>query len=62
VTRIETEQGHVFGGAITPQGRYQCELVPILQKRDTPIRLRVATEKGYKWKLNLIVLNTLKGY
>ena len=62
LTRLSTEQGYTAGGAFTPRGRYQCELVPIVQKRDTPIRLRISTEKDYKWKLNLIVLNTLKGY
>ena len=62
LTILTNEAGHVYGGGVTPQGRYQCELVSILQKRDTPIRLRVSTEAGKKWKLNLLVLNTIKGY
>ena len=62
VTRLSTEQGYTAGGKVVPAGRYQCELVPIHQKRDVPLRLFISTEKGYKWKLNLIVLNVHKGY
>ena len=62
VTRLSTEQGFTVGGNVVKAGRYQCELVPILQKKDEPLRLLISTEKGYKWKLNLIVLNTVKGY
>lgn len=62
LTRIETEEGHVYGGTLTPAGRYQCELVSILQKKDAPLRIRISTDEGRKWKLNLIVLNVIKGY
>lgn len=62
VTRISTEQGFTVGGRVVPKGRYQCELVPVIQKKDEPLRIRISTEKGYKWKLNLIILNTVKGY
>ena len=62
VTRITTEQGFCVGGAVVSAGRYQCELVPVVQKKDEPLRITLSTEKGYKWKLNLIVLNTVKGY
>ena len=62
VTRITTEQGYAVGGNVVPRGRYQCELVPVIQKKDEPLRIRISTEKGYKWKLNLIILNTVKGY
>jgi len=62
VTRLSTEQGYTAGGSIVPAGRYQCELVPIHQKRDAPLRLFISTDSGYKWKLNLIVINVHKGY
>ena len=62
VTSLLTEQGYHAGGDVVKAGRYQCELVPILQKRDTPLRLFISTKTGYKWKLNLMILNTLKGY
>ena len=62
VTILTTEQGYVAGGEITPAGRYQCELIPIIQKKDTPMRLKVSTVPGKKWKLNLIILNVHKGY
>ena len=62
LTRIETETGHLFGGTLTPAGRYQCELVSILQKKDTPLRIRISTDEGRKWKLNLLVLNVIKGH
>lgn len=61
-TRITTESGHEYGGDVTPAGRYRCELVSVIQKRDTPIRLRISTDAGYKWKLNLMILNVIKGY
>ena len=62
VTVLTTEYGYSVGGELVPAGRYQCELVPILQKKDTPIRLRVSTKEGKKWKLNLLILNVHKGY
>lgn len=62
VTRLSTEQGFTAGGKVVRAGEYQCELIPVLQKKDEPLRLFISTEKGYKWKLNLIVLNTVKGY
>ena len=62
VTSLLTEQGYRAGGSVVKAGSYQCELVPILQKRDTPLRLFISTKANYKWKLNLIILNTLKGY
>lgn len=62
VTRLSTENGYAAGGDLIPAGRYQCELVPIMQKRDVPMCLKVSTVPGKKWKLNLIVLNVHKGY
>ncbi len=62
VTRLSTEQGFTVGGDVIPAGRYQCALVPIIQGRDTPVRLFLSTRPGYRWKLNLIVFNTIKGH
>lgn len=62
VTLLTNEAGHTFGGGVTLAGRYQCETVSIMQKKDTPLRLFVSTLPGKKWKLNLLVLNTIKGY
>jgi hypothetical protein len=62
VTCLSTEQGFSAGGDVLPAGRYQCELVPVIQKRDGLMKLRVSTREGYKWKLCLLILNTVKGY
>jgi len=62
VTILQTENGFTAGGEVVKPGRYQCELVPVLQKRDVPIRLRISTTKGYAWKLNCIIMNQIKGY
>jgi hypothetical protein len=62
LTCLETEQGYRAGGTPVARGRYQCELIPVPQKRDIPIRLRISSAEGKKWKLNLMVLNVHKGY
>lgn len=62
VTKITTECGYEFGGDLVPAGGYQCELIPVMQKKDLPLRLRISTEAGKKWKLNLLIMNVHKGY
>lgn len=62
VTIVETINGFRAGGDIIKKGRYQSELVPVIQKRDKPIRLRISTKPGYTWKINCLFLNTIKGY
>ena len=62
VTKLSTEQGFVAGGGLIAAGRYQCELIPVIQKKDGLLRLFISTCPGCKWKLNLLILNTLKGY
>lgn len=62
VTIIETENGAKYGGERVKQGIYQCELIPIVQKKDRPIRLKISTKSGYSWKINCLFLNTIKGY
>lgn len=62
VTVLQTENGFTAGGEVLKAGQYQCELIPVIQKRDTPIRLKISTAKGYAWKLNCIIMNQIKGY
>lgn len=62
VTKITAENSRAVGGRIVPAGEYQCELVPIISEYDDPVVLKISTEKGYKWKINAIIVNTVKGY
>lgn len=62
VTILETENGFRTGGDVVKAGQYQCEIIPIMQKKDKPIRLRISTVPGKKWKLNCLILNVIKGY
>ncbi len=62
VTIFELENGARYGGDVVKAGRYQCELIPFVQKKDTPIRLKISTKPGYQWKMNLLMLNVIKGY
>ncbi len=50
------------GGALVPAGQFQCELIPIIQEYDEPLVLKISTLQGCKWKLNAIIVNTVKGY
>lgn len=61
-TLLQTEQGYTAGGEPVRAGHYQCELIPVMQKRDEPIRLHISTSHGKRWKLNLVILNVHKGY
>lgn len=62
VTVLEAENGLSAGGELVKKGRFQCEVLPIIKKKDTPIRLTISTKPGYKWKLNCLFLNANKGY
>ena len=62
ITILETENGSCFGGEVVEKGEFQCELIPIIQKKDTHIRLKISTKPGYRWKLNLLMVNAIKGY
>ena len=62
VTKLNTENGFCAGGSTVKAGCYQCELIPIVQKRDVPIKLQISTVPGQKWKLNCIIMNQIKGY
>lgn len=62
VTIIETENGFRAGGDVVKKGTWQYELVPVIQKKDRPTKLKISTKPGYKWKLNILFMNTIKGY
>lgn len=62
VTIMETENGFRTGGELVKAGEYQCELIPVIQKKDKPVRIRISTKPGYKWRLNLLLMNVVKGY
>lgn len=62
VTILQAVNGTSAGGDVVKKGIYQSELLAVIQKKDQPIRLRISTKPGYRWKINCIFLNTLKGY
>ncbi len=62
ITIIETENGFRAGGEVVKKGSWQYELIPVIQKKDRPLRLKISTKEGYRWKLNLLFMNTIKGY
>lgn len=62
VTVLEAVNGRKCGGEVIPAGRYQCKRIPIVQEEDEPIRLKISTQSGYRWKLNYMILSTVVGY
>ena len=62
VTRLECEFGPTTGGEVIPAGRYQCKVLPVVLEDDGVLRLRLSTQPGYRWKLNYLFLNCVKGY
>lgn len=62
VTILEAVNGTSAGGELVKKGTYQSELLAVIQKKDVPIRLKISTKPGYRWKLNCLFLNTIKGY
>ena len=62
VTTLELEHGPTTCGDLIPAGRYQCKVLPLVLEEDGLIRLRLSTKPGYRWKLNYLFLNCLKGY
>jgi len=63
ITVIEAVNGRKTGGEVIQRGQYQCkQLSVILEEDDEPIRLKMSTQKGYKWKINYILVNAVKGY
>lgn len=62
VTILETANGMHAGGDVVKKGQYQCKVLSVINDYDEPIRLKVSTKPGYKWKINYIMLNVIKGY
>ena len=62
VTHLEAVNGRKCKGKVIKKGEYQCKLIPLVNEEDEPIRLEISTDKGYKWKINYIILNSIKGY
>lgn len=51
------EQGTRIKGETVPAGRYQCRLLPFVQRKDGEMAIRLETTDGMKWKLNAIFVN-----
>ena len=62
VTIATCENSRKIGGKVIPKGEYQCEIIPIIQEYDEPIRIKISTRPGYHWKLNSIMMNLVRGY
>ena len=62
LTIVEAVNGRKAGGEVVKKGEYQCKLLPLVNEKDEPIRLKISTKSGYKWKVNYIMLNVVKGY
>ena len=59
---VEAVNGRKAGGEVVKKGEYQCKLLPLVNEKDEPIRLKISTKAGYKWKVIYIMLNAVKGY
>ena len=62
VTIASCENSRTIGGQVVPKGHYQCEIIPVFQEYDEPIRIRISTRPGYRWKLNSLMLNLTRPY
>jgi len=62
VTIATCENSRKIGGDVVPKGIYQCEIIPIIQEYDEPIRIKISTRQGFRWKLNSIMLNIVRAY
>lgn len=62
VTIINAINGICDGGDVIVAGDTQSLLIPVIQKKDVPIRLQISTKPGYSWKINAILMNMIKGY
>ncbi len=62
VTILETENGFRVGGDVVKKGTWQYDVIPVIHKKDDLLRLKISTKPGYKWKLNLLIMNSVKGY
>ena len=62
VTVLSGPNGFCAGGNIVKKGTWQCELIPVILKKDGPLTLRIRTQPGYGWRINAVIMNTWKGY
>ena len=60
VTLLNCDEGRRCGGEKIKAGNYQCEVIPLIHKKDGNIKLDISTQKGKKWKLNYILVNLYK--
>lgn len=60
VTLLEGVNGIKAGGEVIKKGHSQCKIIPIVNETDEPIRLKISTKQGYKWKINYIMLNRIR--
>ena len=61
-TKISAVNGLAPECEVVSRGEYQCKVIPVIVADNENIRLKVSTESGYKWKINYILLNGVKGY
>lgn len=62
VTVAQCENSRRIGGDVIPAGQFQCEMIPVITEYDEPIQIKISTKPGYRWKVNAILLNLVKGY
>ena len=62
VTIATCENCRTVGGDVVPKGTYQCEIIPVISEYDEPIRIKISTRAGYRWKLNCIMMNIVRPY
>lgn len=62
ISRVWVENGRSAGGELVKKGRFQAKLLPLVLEEDEPIRLHISTKPGYRWKLNNVFVNAVKGY
>ncbi len=62
VTIVQGENSRKIGGCVVPKGTFQCEIIPIINERDEPIKINISSLPGYRWKINSLMMNAVKGY
>ena len=62
ISYVWVENGRSTGGELVKKGQFQTKLLPLVLEDDGQIRLHISTKPGYRWKLNLVLVNAIKGY
>lgn len=62
ISYVWAENGRSTGGEVVKKGHYQTKLLPLVLEEDGQIRLHISTRPGYRWKLNNVFVNAVKGY